>query len=120
MELIPRAITLFSRAVTSAPDLQSFRDDKPTLLVSWWCTGYALIIILLRVGGRYVRTERVFVEDGIMLLAIVPLLLRMALAHVVLLYGTNNTVTDALTPLEIQHRILGSQLVLVSRIMYTA
>lgn len=111
---------LFRFFVSTAPDLRDFRQDKPTLLVSWWCTGYAITIIFFRVFGRYVRTEKVYVEDAIMMLAIIPLLVRAAFVHVILLYGTNNTQTLGLSELEIHHRETGSQLVLASRIMYTA
>jgi hypothetical protein len=72
------------------------------------------------VCGRYIRAEKIFLEDGIMVLAVVPLLMRMAFVHVILLYGTNNTVTTGLTAVEIQQRQTGSQLVLASRIMYAA
>jgi hypothetical protein len=111
---------LFRRAVTEPPELRAFRDDKPTLLVSWWCTFYAITIIIIRVCGRYVRTEKIFSEDGTMLLAIIPLLIRMAFVHVVLLFGTNNTVTTDLTAEGIRRREIGSRLVLASRIMYAA
>lgn len=53
-----------------------------------------------------------------MALSLIPLLARMGLVHVVLIWGTNNTTSQGLTPLEIQHREIGSRLVLVSRIMY--
>ncbi|EIT81161.1 integral membrane protein [Aspergillus oryzae 100-8] len=53
-----------------------------------------------------------------MMLAIIPLLIRMVLVHVILIWGTNNTKTAGLTAEEIQHRIVGSKLVLVSRICY--
>jgi hypothetical protein len=109
---------LFRRFVDEPPDFQSFRDVKPTLLTSWWATLYAIAIIFIRVVGRYVRAEKVFAEDGIMMLAIIPLLVRMAFTHVVLLYGTNNTVTDALSPQAIHRRQIGSQMVLAARIMY--
>lgn len=55
-----------------------------------------------------------------MLLAILPLLMRAAFTHVILLYGTNNTQTFGLTAGQIHQREIGSQLVLASRIMYTA
>jgi hypothetical protein len=110
---------LLRRLLGTAPDFETFRDVKPTLLVSWWCTIYAMSVVFLRIAGRYVRTEKLF-NDGIMLLAMIPLLMRMAFVHVVLLFGTNNTVTTGLSPNEIHQRELGSQLVLVSRIMYAA
>lgn len=94
--------------------------NHPTLLVSWWCTGFALAIILVRLSGRYIRTERLFGEDKVMAFSLIPLLGRMALVHIVLIWGTNNTRTDGLDPTDIQHREIGSRLVLVSRIMYAA
>lgn len=52
--------------------------------------------------------------------SIIPLLARMALVHVVLIWGTNNAVTTGLTPLSLHHRQIGSKLVLASRIVYAA
>ena len=109
---------LWQRAVSDPPELREFRDDKPTLLISWWCTLYSIVIILIRVSGRYVRTELMYAEEGSMLLAIIPLLMRMAFVHVVLIYGTNNTVLDGLTEQDVRRRVIGSRLVLASRIMY--
>lgn len=50
--------------------------------------------------------------------AIIPLLARMALVHVVLLYGTNNTTLDGLTQEAIHNRMIGSKFVLGARIFY--
>ena len=105
---------------STPPPAKDAVADNPTLLLSWWCTGFALAIIIVRIAGRYVRTEKLFREDKIMALSIIPLLARMALVHLILIWGTNNTVTASLSPIEIQHRIVGSKLVLVSRIMYAA
>ncbi|KKA24195.1 Integral membrane protein Pth11-like protein [Rasamsonia emersonii CBS 393.64] len=55
-----------------------------------------------------------------MLASIVPLLIRMAFAHVVLIWGTNNTKTAGLSELDIQHREIGSRLVLAARVFYAA
>jgi hypothetical protein len=52
--------------------------------------------------------------------AIIPLLIRMGLVHVVLLFGTNNAIIAGLSLENIQRREIGSKLVLVSRIMYAA
>ncbi|RDW67614.1 hypothetical protein BP6252_09010 [Coleophoma cylindrospora] len=111
---------LLQHLIDEAPGARTARDDKPTLLVSWWCTTYAATIIIIRVCGRYIRTEKLFRDDGIMLLALIPLLCRMAFVHVILLYGTNNTLTAGLTANEIHHREIGSRLVLAARIMYAA
>ena len=102
----------------SPPPPKDKVQNNPTLLVSWWCTGFAVAIILVRISGRYVRTEKLFREDKIMAWSLVPLLLRMGLVHLVLLWGTNNTTTEGLTALQIQHREIGSRIVLASRIMY--
>ena len=114
------AVNMIARSLYSSepPDLQDKQAMNATLLVSWWCTGFALAVILIRVGGRYVRTEALFREDWIMFGNILPLLIRMALVHVILIWGTNNTKTAGLTPVAIQHRITGSKLVLASRIFY--
>lgn len=104
---------------SAPPPLRSFRDDKPTLLVCWWCTIFSAVIILFRVCGRYVRTERLFREDWIAFACLIPLFIRMAFVHVVLLFGTNNVVTDTLTDHDIYRREIGSRLVLASRIFLT-
>ncbi|CAG8983396.1 hypothetical protein HYALB_00000564 [Hymenoscyphus albidus] len=109
---------LLRRFIDTPPDFRDFRDDKPTLLVSWWCTVYAMTIIFFRVIGRYIRTEKSYREDIIMLLGVIPLLLRQATLHVVLLYGTNNTITDGLSAIGIRRRETGSKLVLVTRVLY--
>lgn len=59
-----------------------------------------------------------FREDWIMTLSLIPLLIRMGLVHVVLLYGTNNVVSTSLSAEEIRRREIGSRLVLASRIFY--
>jgi hypothetical protein len=53
-----------------------------------------------------------------MIASIIPLFIRMAFVHVVLIWGTNNTKTNSLTELDIRHREIGSRLVLASRIFY--
>jgi len=78
------------------------------------------VIILFRVCGRYIRTEKLFKEDWLAFACMIPLLGRMALVHVILLYGTNNAITTGLTAEEIRHRTIGSRLVLASRIFYAA
>lgn len=53
-----------------------------------------------------------------MALSLIPLLARMGLVHLVLLWGTNNTTSESMTARDIRYREIGSRLVLVSRIMY--
>ncbi|KAH7312797.1 hypothetical protein BKA65DRAFT_146744 [Rhexocercosporidium sp. MPI-PUGE-AT-0058] len=105
---------------SSPPPARAFRDDKATLLVCWWCTIFAAVIILFRVCGRYIRTEKLFTEDWLAFACIIPLFGRMALVHVILLYGTNNAITTGLSDQQLYHRSIGSRLVLASRILYAA
>ncbi|KAK7754061.1 hypothetical protein SLS62_003907 [Diatrype stigma] len=113
-------MTLYS----SPPPPHTLEQDKPTLLVCWWITLFCTTIILLRVAGRFVRSEKLFKEDRTAALAILPLFLRMGCVHIALLYGTNNTqFPPEMLPLsdeEMRRRTLGSGLVLASRMFYAA
>lgn len=104
------------------PPLAAFKDDKPTLLVCWWITIFCTVIILLRVGGRFVRSERLFVEDKVAALALIPLFIRMGCVHVILIYGTNNAQLEGagLSEATLHKKSIASGLVLFSRIMYAA
>jgi hypothetical protein len=103
----------------SPPERRTRISNNPTLLYSWWCTIFALVIILVRISGRYIRNEMLFKEDKIMALSIVPLMARMAVVHVVLIYGTNNADVTGLTDAtKIHHREIGAKLVLAARIFY--
>lgn len=114
--------TLQERAVWSStpPDRRTRLADHPTLLYSWWATCFAAVIILTRLAGRKVRSNKLFREDWIMFLALLPLFARMGFVHIVLVYGTNNVATIGVdyTEEEIRHRQLGSKLVLAARIFY--
>lgn len=120
----PRALstTIMVGLYSAPPPDRTFQDDKPTLLVCWWCTSFAMTIILFRVAGRYVRSEKLFREDWLALWCLIPLLVRMALVHVVLLFGTNNSMEPAhgWSAEELYRRRTGSQMVLASRVFYAA
>jgi hypothetical protein len=93
--------------------------NNPTLLFSWWCTGFSLVVIIVRLCGRMVRNNQLFREDKLMFLSVIPLLIRMGLVHVILIWGTNNTdISKGLDANDIYHRSIGSRLVLASRIFY--
>ena len=111
-------MTFYSRA----PETNSFSQDKPTLLVSWWITFFCIFIIIVRLGGRYARVEKLLREDKIIAFAMIPLLLRAICMHFVLKYGTNNVNLDnfSLTSEQINRRAIGSRLALVSRILYAS
>ncbi|TQB68653.1 hypothetical protein MPDQ_002944 [Monascus purpureus] len=118
MVLLQSMLVLRSIYSDVPPNYQSREDVNPTLLICWWATIFSLVIILVRVCGRYVRVERFFREDKLMMASAIPLLIRMGFVHVVLLWGTNNTETAGLSPDEIRHREIGSRLVLAARIFY--
>ncbi|KUI69104.1 hypothetical protein VM1G_04503 [Cytospora mali] len=111
-------MTLYSEA----PELVSWPYVKPTLLVCWWATLFCTVIILLRVAGRFIRSEMLFSEDKMAFYALLPMYARMGCVHIVLTYGTNNTDFSniSLTADEIRRRTIGSGLVLASRIFYSA
>jgi hypothetical protein len=104
------------------PPVQPFSEDKPSLLVCWWITIFCTVIILLRIGGRFIRSERLFVEDKVAALALIPLLLRMGCVHFIIVYGTNNAqlVGLVLSDEDIRRKQIASGLVLLSRVLYTA
>lgn len=104
------------------PSLRPFRDDKPTLLVCWWATSFCTLMILLRIAGRFIRTERLFLEDKIAALAIIPLILRMVCVNFILTFGTNNANFDGveLSATQLHQRSVASGLVLASRFLNAA
>jgi len=101
------------------PGPQTAWDSHATLLWTWFCTIMALAVIVIRIFGRLSRNGQLFREDRVMLLSIIPLMARMGLIHVVLIWGTNNVdLSVELSPEDIDHRIIGSKLVLGARIFY--
>ncbi|KAJ5082323.1 hypothetical protein N7532_011366 [Penicillium argentinense] len=100
------------------PEYESRDQINPTLMMSWWATAFSLAIIIVRLCGRYVRIERFFPEDKIMMISVIPLTIRMVLVHFVLIWGTNNSQLGHLTTEEISRRQMGSKLVLAARIFY--
>lgn len=105
-----------------APEDLPWAYVKPTVLVCWWATLFSTIIILLRVAGRFIRSEMLFAEDKMAFLCLFPMYARMGCVHVILVYGTNNidfTGRD-LGKAELQRRAVASGLVLASRIFYSA
>lgn len=100
------------------PVFQTREEVNPTLLMSWWATGFSATIIVVRLAGRYVRVERFFTEDKVMMLSMIPLAVRMVFVHFVLTLGTNNVQTAGLTDKQIANREIGSKLVLAARVTY--
>lgn len=96
------------------------QDAHLVLLISWCLSILSLVIITIRVCGRYIRIRQLFPEDKVMMASMAPLMIRMALVHVVLVWGTNNVqnTTTGMSSDEISHREIGSRLVLGARIFY--
>ena len=111
-------MTLYSEP----PQPHTFEQEKPTLLVCWWITLFCTTIIMLRVSGRFIRSERLFTEDRVAALALIPLYARMGCVHVVLTYGTNNVDLSGVTlsDEDLRRREIGSGVVLASRFFYAA
>lgn len=99
--------------------------DWPTLIVTYVCSCLALKFILIRLVCRRMRGERYmsFHDDMWMGISAVPLLLRLGLIHVVIVNGTNAISMETARSLDgeaLEGRVLGSKLVLASRISYSA
>jgi hypothetical protein len=78
-----------------------------------------MAFIVVRLCGRKIRNNQLFKEDRIMMLACIPLVIRMGLIHVVLLWGTNNVdLSGGFTEQDLRHREIGAKLVLPARIFY--
>ncbi|KAH8151399.1 uncharacterized protein LAJ45_04602 [Morchella importuna] len=100
------------------PPPRNSHQDRPTLLVTWWCSSLCLFIIVSRVVGRFARTMKIFNDDKWMAATAIPLMIRMGLIHAVLVLGTNNADTTGMTEEEVRKRTLGSKLVLAARVWY--
>lgn len=100
------------------PAAQSATDISSAVAFGWWVTAFVAVIIVARLIGRKVRTNVYFREDIIMAVALIPLFIRMALIHAVLVYGTNNVDIRGLNPSDVHDRVRGSQLVLAARIFF--
>jgi hypothetical protein len=94
------------------------------LLILWFLTGAAVAIMILRLVLRRYRKQSLELGDYFTIAAIISLLLRGAVIHVALVWGTNS-ITAAVraqlqfTPEEIYRLEIGSKLTIVDRVFYT-
>lgn len=91
------------------------------LVTGYVTTILAVILISVRLIWRHRRGERMYPDDIWMGVSLGPLLVRLGLVHIVLKYGTNNINYDnigGMSPAQIQQRVIGSKLILLSRISY--
>lgn len=130
MDQAPRGI------YSSAPAFRPTFLDRPTLLTTYWCSGFCLFLIFARIFWRFVRLLKVYRDDWWMVASIIPLGIRLALAHMVLIWGTNNISLAAFDRFrepqngkeyidwgldeEIRRRENGSKCVLAARVAYAA
>ncbi|KOS17821.1 hypothetical protein ESCO_002920 [Escovopsis weberi] len=79
-------------------------------------------MIVSRLIGRFLRTEKLFPEDKVAAFALIPLFLRMGCVDFILKEGTNNASFDnvVLSASEVHRKAIASGLVLVSRALYAA
>lgn len=99
--------------------------DDPTLALLWAFTWGAIGIIGLRLILRKIRGHVYTLGDYLSIAAIICALVRLALVHVVLIWGTNNMSPGArkahvFTPEDIRRREIASQFVLANRVFYNS
>lgn len=100
-------------------------DEAETeLILLWFLTGSAVVIMLLRLGLKQHKRQVFSVGDYLTIAAIVAILLRGAVIHVALVWGTNSITaadrkTMTFTPEVIYQHEVGSKLTIVNRVFYT-
>ena len=100
--------------------------DDPTLFLVWLFTWIAMAVMATRLLLVKLYKERRFdTGDYLTMGAMFCTLARLALIHVVLVWGTNNIApafrqSHHFTPEEIRHREVGSRLTLVNRVFYNS
>ena len=97
----------------------------PTLLILWLFSCLALIIMAIRLIWRKVAGQSFNLGDYLTMAACVAALIRLALVHVVLTWGTNNMTdtfrnTHHFTAREIYQREIGSKFIIINRFFYNS
>jgi len=121
---------------SSTPAFRPTFLDHPTLLITYWCSLFCVFLIFGRLFWRFVRLLKVYRDDRWMVASIIPLGIRLGLAHLILIWGTNNIslagFDEFRTPQtgkeyvkwgldeEIRRRGNGSKCVLAARVAYVA
>lgn len=98
-------------------------DVIQTLAFLYVFTNLAMSLMALRIFMRKFRGQKLDASDKITMICMMCILARLALLHVVLIWGTNNIpksirATMVFTPVDIYQRETASKLLLVSRTMY--
>jgi hypothetical protein len=98
---------------------------EPTIIILWVFTWLAIGLIVLRLLMRKVKGLNFVLGDYFAIGAIFCALVRLALVHVILIWGTNNMSptfrhTHHFTPDEIHRREIASKFVLANRVFYNS
>ena len=100
-------------------------QGNSTLIIHWVFSWVALFIMTARLIWRKVAKQRYILGDYFTMAAMVCALARLALIHVVLIWGTANISAayrqaHEFTEREVFERQIGSQLSLVNRVFYNS
>jgi len=98
-------------------------DTEVTIVITWVFTWLAEALMALRLIMRKLRKQDFNISDYITVAAMAFLIIRLAMVHVVLIWGTNNIQADfrdshKFTAQEIYQREIGSKLTLAVRAVY--
>ncbi|KAJ5874133.1 uncharacterized protein N7529_002563 [Penicillium soppii] len=98
---------------------------ESTLIILWLFTWVAIGLIVLRLLMRKLKGFKFVLGDYFAMGAILCALIRLALVHVILIWGTNNMSTKFrhthdFTPEEIRRREIASKFVLTNRVFYNS
>jgi hypothetical protein len=99
-------------------------EDETELVILWFLTGAAVTIMVLRLFLKQHRQQGMSLGEYFTIAAIVSILLRGAVIHVSLVWGTNSITAAArktikFTPQVIYQHEVGSKLTIVNRVFYT-
>lgn len=99
--------------------------ESGTLIILWVFTWVAIGLIVFRLLVRKLKGFKFVLGDYFAMGAILCALVRLALVHVILIWGTNNMSstfrhTHNFTPEEIRRREIASKFVLTNRVFYNS
>ncbi|KAK1999390.1 hypothetical protein LX36DRAFT_699658 [Colletotrichum falcatum] len=99
--------------------------DDPTLLIHWLFSCLAFSIMMVRLVSKRIARQEFNIGDWLTIAAIVCVMTRLGLIHVVLTWGTNNMSVSYrkihnFTNEEIYRREIGSKLSIVNRVFYNS
>lgn len=98
-------------------------DTEVTIVITWVFTWLSVALMAIRLIMRKLRKQDLNTSDYFTIAAMMFLIIRLALVHVVLIWGTNNIPEDfrashTFTAQEIYQLEIGSKLTLVVRAVY--